>query len=178
MADIGPVIVEQLKSQGIDSSYSQPPDFFDRFGPGDWNASLFGHGGSVRGDPYDTLALYQSKSVAVPGQHGVNFSRWHNAGFDKIVDEMAATSPDSQDKIMDQWLRALALWLPELPDIPIQEWYHRIPMNQTYWTGWPTKQTLTSTARSGTSRSNSCSTTSKQPNRNRCFRPPAMWPGG
>ena len=140
MADIGPVIVEQLKRQGVDSSYSEPPDFFDRFGPGDWNASLFGHGGSIANDPYDTLALYQSVSVAVPGQHGVNFSRWSNDEYDLIVDEMAVTSPDEQDLLIDQWLRAMAIWLPELPDIPIQEWYHRIPMNQTYWTGWPTQE--------------------------------------
>lgn len=140
MADIGPVIVEQLKKQGIESSYAQPPDFFDRFGPGDWTASLFGHGGSVSNDPFDTLALYQSVSVAVPGGHGVNFTRWHNDAYDAIVDEMAVTSPDNQDALMDQWLRAMAVWLPELPDIPIQEWYHRIPMNQTYWTGWPTRE--------------------------------------
>ncbi len=140
MADIGPVIVEQLKRQGVDASYSEPPDFFDRFGPGDWNASLFGHGGSVANDPFDTLTLYQSVSVAVPGGHGVNFSRWHNDEYDLIVDEMAVTSPDEQDILIDQWLRAMALWLPGLPDIPIQEWYHRIPMNQTYWTGWPTAE--------------------------------------
>ena len=30
---------------------------------------------------------------------------------------------------MDQWQRAMEIWLPDLPDIPIQEWYHRIPMN-------------------------------------------------
>ena len=140
MADIGPVIVEQLKRQGVESSYSEPPDFFDRFGPGDWNASLFGHGGSIANDPYDTLALYQSVSVAVPGQHGVNFSRWSNDEYNLIVDEMAVTSPDEQDMLIDQWLRAMAVWLPELPDIPIQEWYHRIPMNQTHWTGWPTQE--------------------------------------
>ena len=140
MADIGPVIVEQLKRQGVDASYSEPPDFFDRFGPGDWNATLFGHGGSIANDPFDTLELYQSVSVAVPGQHGVNFSRWHNDDYDAIVDEIASTSPDEQDKLIDQWLRAMAIWLPGLPDIPIQEWYHRIPMNQTYWTGWPTQE--------------------------------------
>jgi len=140
MGDIGPVIVEQLKQQGVDSSYSEPPDFFDRFGPGDWNASLFGHGGSIAGDPYDTLILYQSKSVAVPGGNGLNFSRWHNDDFDAVVDEMAVTAPAEQDLLIDQWLRALQIWLPELPDIPIQEWYHRIPMNQTYWTGWPTAE--------------------------------------
>jgi peptide/nickel transport system substrate-binding protein len=140
MADIGPVIVEQLRRQGIDASYSEPPDFFDRFGPGDWNASLYGHGGSIANDPYDTLKLYQSVSVAVPGQHAVNFPRWHNDDYDAVVDEMAVTSPEDQDALMDQWLRAMAIWLPELPDIPIQEWYHRIPMNQTYWTNWPTAE--------------------------------------
>ena len=40
---------------------------------------------------------------------------------------------------MDQWRRAMEIWLPELPDIQIQEWYHRIPMNTTYWQGWPTR---------------------------------------
>ena len=25
-------------------------------------------------------------------------------------------------------------------EAPISEWYHRVPMNQTYWTGWPTAQ--------------------------------------
>lgn len=140
MADIGPVIVQQLKNAGVEASYAEPPDFFDRFQPGDYNATLFGHGGSVANDPYDTLALYTSGSKNIPGGHAVNFSRWANADYDAIVDEMAFTSPEEADVIMDQWLRAMAIWLPELPDIPIQEWYHRIPMNQTYWTGWPTAE--------------------------------------
>jgi peptide/nickel transport system substrate-binding protein len=33
----------------------------------------------------------------------------------------------------------LAIFLDELPDCPVQQWLHRIPMNQTYWTGWPTQ---------------------------------------
>jgi peptide/nickel transport system substrate-binding protein len=141
MGDIGPIVVEQLKRQGVESSYSEPPDFFNRFGPtSDWTASLFGHGGSVSADPYFTLALYQSRSVAVPGQHAVNYTRWVNADYDTIVDEMAVTAPENTDALMDQWHRAMAVWLPELPDIQIQEWYHRIPMNQTYWTGWPTAE--------------------------------------
>ena len=140
MADIGPVIAEQLRRQGVPSSFSIPPDFFDRFQPGDYNAALFGHGGSVSDDPYFTLTLYQSRSEAVPGQHQVNFARWRNDDYDRIVDEMAVTSPEHRDAIMDQWRRAMEIWLAELPDIQIQEWYHRIPMNQTYWTGWPTRE--------------------------------------
>ena len=101
--------------------------------------ALFGHGGSVSADPYFTLRLSQSVTEAVPGGHQVNFSLWHNEEFDKIVDEMAVTPPEDQEALMDQWRRAMEIWLPELPDIQIQEWYHRIPMNTTYWTNWPTK---------------------------------------
>jgi len=140
MADIGPVIAEQLRRQGVEAEYSMPPDFTDRFQQGDYTASLFGHGGSVSGDPYFTLRLYQSVTEAVPGGHQVNFSKWRNEEYDKIVDEMAVTPVDNQEALMDQWRRAMEIWLPELPDIQIQEWYHRIPMNTTYWQGWPTAE--------------------------------------
>ena len=139
MADIGPIIAEQLRQQGVDASYAMPPDFLDRFQAGDYSAALFGHGGSVGGDPYFTLRLYQSQTEAVPGGHQVNFSKWENAEYDQIVDEMAVTPTDQQAELIEQWERAMEIWIPELPDIPIQEWYHRIPMNTTYWSNWPTE---------------------------------------
>jgi len=139
MADIGPVIAEQLRRQGVNASFAMPPDFFDRFQQGDYNGALFGHGGSVSGDPYFTLRLYQSNTEAVPGGHQVNFSLWHNDEYDKVVDEMAVTPPEDGDKLMEQWRQAMEIWLPALPDIQIQEWYHRIPMNTTNWQGWPTR---------------------------------------
>ena len=58
---------------------------------------------------------------------------------DKVVDEMAVTQSTDQATLLDQFTRAMNIWLPELPDIPIQQWYHRIPYNTTNWTGWPTK---------------------------------------
>ena len=54
---VGPVLVELLKRQGINATYGQPPDMFDRYFAGDYNAVIFGHGGSVS-DPYrDAAAL-------------------------------------------------------------------------------------------------------------------------
>src|SRR6266849_5978680 len=137
--DMGPVLVEMLKKVGIDATYVHPPDMIDRFQQGDYQGMLFGHGGSVNADPYDTMKLYQSASVAIPGGHAVNFSKWKNADYDKIVDETAVTSTTDQAKLLDQFKRAMAIWLPELPDIPIQQWYHRIPYNTNNWTGWPSK---------------------------------------
>jgi peptide/nickel transport system substrate-binding protein len=137
--DVGPVLSEMLKKGGIDASYVHPPDMIDRFQQGNYQGMLFGHGGSVNADPYDTMKLYQSSSLAIPGGHSVNFSKWKNDDYDKIVDEMAVTQSTDQAKLLDQFTRAMTIWLPELPDIPIQQWYHRIPYNTTNWTGWPTK---------------------------------------
>ena len=68
---VGPVLVEQFKRAGIATTYSEPPNFFNRFGVGDYTMALFGHGGSYGPDPFYTLRLYQSSSEAIrrpPGQ--------------------------------------------------------------------------------------------------------------
>ena len=36
--------------------------------------------------------------------------------------------------------QALEIWLAELPAIPLLQWFHRIPHNQTYWTNWPSAE--------------------------------------
>jgi peptide/nickel transport system substrate-binding protein len=136
---VGPVISEQLKRQGIAASFSLPPDFDNRFQKGQYTGALYGHGGSVN-DPYHTLRLYQSVSVAVPGAHLVNFTRWQNAAYDKIVDEVFVTAMHNKVKLLELFRQAMEIWLPELPDIPLTYNYHRIPMNTTYWKNWPTAE--------------------------------------
>jgi peptide/nickel transport system substrate-binding protein len=133
---LGPLVSEQLKRQGIDATYAQPPNFGDLFNKGDYSGALYGHGGSVS-EPYYTLRLYQSATQAVPGAHLVNFSRWKNPGYDKLVDEMAVTSLTDKAKLIDIFKRAMNVWLPELPDITLTKFHHRIGHNTTYWTGWP-----------------------------------------
>ena len=125
-----------------------PPDAITSFQQGNYNASLPWRAASAA-TPTSRCALPSAPKCA-SGGHQVNFSRWHNDEYDAIVDEMAITPPEDQEALMDQWRRAMEIWLPELPDIPIQEWYHRIPMNTTYWQGWPTRTIPTSMAPSGT----------------------------
>ena len=133
---VGPVIVEQLKRAGIESTYSEPPNFFERFAAGDYVGGLFGHGGSYSSDVYYTLRLYQSASEKIPGGHLVNFSRWHDDEYDKLVDELYSISPTEMDKVMDIWKKCMALWLPGYPDIQISQGMHRLPTNTTYWSNW------------------------------------------
>lgn len=139
LSGMGLVVTENLKDQGIDVTPNSPPDYLDRFTTGNYEAVFFGHGGSVR-DPYYTLRLYQGASVAVPGDHQSNFSRWKNDEYDKIVDEVYLTSMDDYARLEDLFYQAMEIWLPELPDIPLTELYHRIAHNETYWTNWPTAE--------------------------------------
>lgn len=135
---VGPVVVEQLSRNGIAAVYSEPPDIFTRFYGGDYTGALFGHGGSYSGDVYYSLRLYQSSSTEIPGGHLANFSKFSNVEFDALVDELYRTSPTDTEKVMQIWKDAMALWLPGYPDLQISQGIHRLPMNETYWTGWPT----------------------------------------
>ena len=136
---IGPVVVDMLKRRGVEASMALPPDFEDRLQKGQFDGAIYGHGGSVN-EPYGTLRLYQSVSIAVPGAHQANFTRWKNAEYDKLVDEAYAVAPTDTKKLSDIWRRAMEIWLPELPDIQLVQNYQRIPWNTTYWKNWPTKQ--------------------------------------
>jgi ABC-type transport system substrate-binding protein len=133
---VGPVVVEMLKRGGIESSYSEPPSFFDDLAAGNFTGALFGHGGSCR-EPQETLALYQTSSEAIPGGHAVNFSRWDNPEFDKLADEAYVTSPTDTEKLIEIWRKAMEIWLPELPDIQLTHGFHRLPWTTEYWIGMP-----------------------------------------
>ena len=118
-------------------TYSEPPNIFDRFYGGDYTGALFGHGGSYSSDVYYSLRLYQSASIKIPAGHLANYSLWHNDEYDKLVDELYGISPTETDKVMEIWKKALAIWMPELPDIQLTQGFHRLPTNTTYWTNWP-----------------------------------------
>ena len=63
---VGPVLVELLRRQGMNATYGQPPDMFDRYFAGNYNAVIFGHGGSVSDPLRDAAAL----SIVVGGDSG------------------------------------------------------------------------------------------------------------
>jgi peptide/nickel transport system substrate-binding protein len=136
--DIGQVLVAQLKNAGFDASFRMLSDVYNQMSQGDARAYMHGHAGSVR-DPYFTLRLYHSRFVKPTGEPAEHFWRWSNAKFDAIVDEMGQTSPDDP-KLHELFREAMSIWLAEMPSVPILQWYHRIPHNETYWTNWPSEK--------------------------------------
>ena len=118
---------------------------------GKFDLTLFGHRGSIS-DPYDTLEMYHSKNAFEVGRPTLFPARWSNADYDKIVDE-AAKVPPNDPRLVELVKAAMEIWMREAVEVPISEWYHRVPMNQTYWTGWPTRaEPLHAAVASGTRR--------------------------
>jgi peptide/nickel transport system substrate-binding protein len=135
--DIAPITSQQLRKGGFDASFKliQGPEYADNLNTGNIDAFMQGHGGSVR-DPYATLNLYHSRYSKPTGERATYPYRWVNPDYDKIVDQMALIAPEDP-KTLDLFKQAMTIWIKELPDVGLVQWFHRIPTNTTYWTNFP-----------------------------------------
>jgi peptide/nickel transport system substrate-binding protein len=136
--DIAPVIVSQLRRAGFDATFRMSSDAFTRIAQGQAQCYLFGSCGSVR-DPFFTLDSFHSRHVKPTGTHTYPFWRWANPEFDAAVDRMG-TVPSGDEDMHKAFAEAMEIWLRELPAIPLLQWYHRIPHNETYWRNWPSEE--------------------------------------
>ena len=138
--DIALLMTEQLRRAGFVAEYSTPADTGTRESDGTAKVWLNGHGGSIA-DPFDTLQMYHSRYWAAIGEPTTYNSRYKNPEYDTLIDAMAAMEPSHEDPAyMELYLKAVEIYLRDLIDAPIQQWLHRIPMNTTYWTNWPTAE--------------------------------------
>ena len=137
-SDIVPVLVEMLKTGGFDADVNFGTDAYQNMADGKPGAYMFGHGASLK-DPYAALDLYSSRNAKPIGTTAGNnsFARYSNPEFDKLLEIMAPLSADDP-KFQDAATQALGIYWKDQIDIPIIQWLHRIPYNQTYWTNWPT----------------------------------------
>jgi len=133
--DLAPIVAEQLRQAGFFCQHKSPPDVWAASVDGRASMFLFGHGGATI-DPYDTFHLYYSVPAAMGNQEWGNITRWQNADFKAITDQMNNTAMDDP-KMADLFKQGMTIWYQELPDAPIVNWYHRIPVNTWYWDNWP-----------------------------------------
>ncbi len=137
-ADIVPVLVEMLLNGGFDASINFGTDAYNNMADGKPGMYMFGHGASLK-DPYAVFDLYSSRNSKPLGTTAGNnaFSRYSNPEFDKLLDEMAPLSSEDP-KFQANAAKLMEIYWRDTIDIPIIQWLHRIPYNQTYWTNWPT----------------------------------------
>lgn len=137
-SDIVPVLVEMLRKGGFDANVNFGTDAYQNMADGKPGLYMFGHGASTV-DVAAVFDLFHSKySTAIGTSAGNNrFSRYKNPDFDKVVDGMAVLGAEDP-KFTDFAVQAMEIYWKDVIDIPVIQWLHRIPYNQTYWTNWPT----------------------------------------
>jgi peptide/nickel transport system substrate-binding protein len=134
------IVADQLEAGGIEVEVQALSDAVQE------NARLLGEydlalQAFCPGYIFDNLELFHGKYYVPLGEmapwYERNSFRFKNEAFDAVVDEMAATPPTEVEKVKDQFYRAMAIWLDELPVIPGVQAPALVPFNSTYWEGWP-----------------------------------------
>ncbi len=135
---LAPAIAEQLRRAGFKVAPNSRPGYRDVVFRGHAAWWLWGHGASVN-DPFQTLQLYHKRAYRPVGENILWPARWRNEAFSALVDKIEALEPASPDvrPLVDQ---ALVIWMREQVAVPISQFYHRIPFNTTYWSGWPSTE--------------------------------------
>ncbi len=136
-ADIVPVLVEMLRAGGFDASIDFSPDSYNNMANGKPGLYMFGHGASLV-DPFAVLELWSFAATGTTAGNN-NFSRYKDPEFLKLVGEMSPLAADDP-KFQELAVKAFDKYYGDVIDVPVIQWLHRIPMNQTYWTNYPTAQ--------------------------------------
>lgn len=138
-SDIIPLLVEMLRAAGFDAAVDFSPESYNHMANGDPGLYMFGHGASLK-DPYATFELFHSRySASIGTTAGSNrFSRYNNPEFDALLDEVAPLNTDDP-KFQANMVKLMELYWRDTIDIPVIQWLHRIPYNQTFWVNWPTE---------------------------------------
>jgi peptide/nickel transport system substrate-binding protein len=138
MRDIGPIIAQQLRNAGFDIDFASTADSRTIIRQGKAQLALFGHFGSIQ-DPAETLNIYNCRNAVEPGSPTDSVARWCNEDFSKLADEIYNYAP-SDPKVLELVKQAMEIWYGDVVEVPISQWKHLIPLNQTYWTNWPSDQ--------------------------------------
>jgi peptide/nickel transport system substrate-binding protein len=137
-SDIVPILVEMLKKGGFDANVNFGSDAYQNMADGKPGMYMFGHGASTV-DPAAALDLFTGKFSKPVGTTAGNnaFSRYKNDDYDKLYDQLAPLGSDDP-KFAALAVQLMEFYWKDVIDIPVIQWLHRIPYNQTYWTNWPT----------------------------------------
>ena len=138
---MAPVVTQLLRRAGFDANFqlNDIAAFNDALSNGRADAWLDVSCGGIS-DPYATLDLYHSRHATPIGTLATGArTRWKNADYDAIVEKMAVTAAD--DPAMQTLFHdALAIWLKDLPAVPLVQAALLTSFNTHYWGNFPTAE--------------------------------------
>ena len=137
----GPPLTQQLRDAGYDATFDLSPGLNSLAQTGEQKEFLGckGPSGVLGMDPYFMLSIYTGEYFRPTGQPAPIWwatSRWQNADYDALVEQIAPLQADDP-ATMDLFLKAMDIWVSEMPDIYLGQLVIRYPMSTQYWTGWP-----------------------------------------
>lgn len=146
MSRAGTAVVESAQRAGFDAVERRGlTGFWGKQAVGELPSWLTWHCGSTV-EPYQTYVHWHSNNSGEVGETVAYFlsaPRYENPEYDALVDQMGAmdASPDNAEYV-DLFRKATEIILRDMPEIQLVIDGHINAMNTTYWTGWPTSQTL------------------------------------
>jgi peptide/nickel transport system substrate-binding protein len=144
---IAQVIVEELQAIGINASTRNEAaaTWQEDFWTGNFEARVGWQTCDSVNEPWASMNTFNTKWLKPIGersQDNQNSWRWSGPAADeysKIVDEMGVL-PLGDPKLDELFVKAMDLWMAELPVIPVTQAKKIIPFSTTYWTGWPSSE--------------------------------------
>jgi peptide/nickel transport system substrate-binding protein len=142
----GPPLSQQLRDAGFDATFDTSPGLGSQEQTGEQPISLNckGPSGVLGMDPYFMLSIYTSQYFRPTGEPAPIWwaiSRWQNADYDALVDQIAPLKVDDP-AAMELFVQAMDIWVSELPDIYVGQLIIRFPMSTEYWTNWPSSDNV------------------------------------
>lgn len=140
---VATVVADQLKAVGIDVEIQalNGPTLEDTIRRGDYDLAK---NAFCPGYIVENLQLFGSNFYKPLGEPAPWFERnsfrYQNPELDAIVDQMTKIDPNDTAALTPLFHDAAAIWLRDLPVLPLTQAPALVPFNSTYWTGWPTQE--------------------------------------
>lgn len=137
---IAQVLVEEFQAGGINATTNNEAGnvWTDNLLTGNFEAQMGWQTCGSINEPWASMNTLNSSWLKPIGERASgNGWRWKNEEYSKLVDEIG-TLPLGDPKVDELFLQAMDIYMKDLPVIPITQAKKLIPLNTTYWKGWPT----------------------------------------
>ena len=136
---IAQVLVEQLQAVGINATHRNEAGgtWNDNFQFGNFEARMGWQACGSVNEPWSSMDTFSAHWLKPVGERAqFNGWRWRNDAYTELVDEMGRL-PLGDPRVDELFVKAMEIWLDELPIIPITQAKKLLPFSQTFWKGWP-----------------------------------------
>jgi peptide/nickel transport system substrate-binding protein len=142
MRQAGDLIATSLQNIGVNAKMTplEHSEWVERKMNGQFEAIVdWDTCGSIN-EPWASLDRYHlrwAQPIGTPVSNFNNQVRWRNQAYSDLIDQMAPL-PLGDPRIEPLFVAASAIWLDELPFIPLVQNKELISFDTTYWQNWPT----------------------------------------